>query len=218
MILNYGGPDRSIKTEAFQLGTIKPRRYRNRRLGDFLKELELTEGRATGIPRIRKALKENGSPEPFFDFDEDRTYFEVDFYIHPAFKDDRSIVVTDQTTKSATKSTTKSDESKNQRLGLFIVKEFPKVIADQYISLIQELLPQILNILNLARVPRKRSELLKGLGLKNHSDNVTRYIVPLLDTGLLSATIIDKPTSSNQKYYVTEKGERMLKQLANDLK
>ena len=100
VILNYGGPDRSIKTELFKTGTIKPRRYRNRRLGDFLKELELTEGRATGIPRIRKALKVNGSPDPFFDFDEERTYFEVDFQIHPAFKDEISVVNTDFTLNS----------------------------------------------------------------------------------------------------------------------
>lgn len=85
-ILNYGGPDRSIKPEAFKTGPVKPRRYRNRRLGDFLKELDLTEGKATGIPRIKKALRENGSPEPFFDFNDDRTFFEVDFYINPAFK------------------------------------------------------------------------------------------------------------------------------------
>jgi ATP-dependent DNA helicase RecG len=92
-ILNYGGPDRSIKSDAFKVGPVKPRRYRNRRLGDFLKELDLTEGKATGIPRIKKSLKENGSPEPFFDFDEDRTFFEVDFYIHPAFKEEQSKVV-----------------------------------------------------------------------------------------------------------------------------
>lgn len=29
------------------------RRYRNRRIGEFLKELELTEGRSTGIPKSR---------------------------------------------------------------------------------------------------------------------------------------------------------------------
>jgi len=85
VILNYGGPDRSIKLEAFKSGIIKPRRYRNRRLGDFLKELDLTEGKATGIPRIRKAMRDNGSPEPVFDFDDERTFFEVDFLIHPAF-------------------------------------------------------------------------------------------------------------------------------------
>lgn len=92
-ILNYGGPDRSIKSDAFIVGTVKPRRYRNRRLGDFLKELDLTEGKATGIPRIKKVLKENGSPPPVFDFDEDRTFFEVDFHIHPAFKEERINVV-----------------------------------------------------------------------------------------------------------------------------
>lgn len=85
-ILNYGGPDRSIKMRAFNKDVIKPRRYRNRRLGDFLKELDLTEGRATGIPIIRKTLRENGSPPAFFDTDEDRTFFEATFYLHDSFK------------------------------------------------------------------------------------------------------------------------------------
>jgi ATP-dependent DNA helicase RecG len=85
-LLNYGGPDRSIKMEAFREGVIKPRRYRNRRLGDFLKELDLTEGKATGIPMIRKALKENGSAEPIFNTDDDRSFFEVQFFVHHDFK------------------------------------------------------------------------------------------------------------------------------------
>jgi len=84
-ILNYGGPDRSIKRDAFNHHVIKPRRYRNRRLGDFLKELDLTEGRATGIPIIRKVLKENGSPEAVFNTDEERTFFETTIFIHELF-------------------------------------------------------------------------------------------------------------------------------------
>lgn len=91
VVLSYGGPDRSVKLESFNDGPVKPRRYRNRRLGDFLKELDLTEGKATGVPRIKKALQENGSPGPFFDFDEDHTYFEVDFFIHPAFKEHKEV-------------------------------------------------------------------------------------------------------------------------------
>jgi len=87
-IINYGGPDRSIKLEAFQKGIVKPRRYRNRRLGDFLKELDLSEGKATGIPLIRKALKENGSPGPVFNTDDDRSFFEVQLFIHPDFEGD----------------------------------------------------------------------------------------------------------------------------------
>lgn len=85
VILNYGGPDRSIKDSAFQTGSILPRRYRNRRLGDFLKELDLTEGKATGIPMIRKSLKQNGSPEPIFDTDSERSYFQVTLKSHPDF-------------------------------------------------------------------------------------------------------------------------------------
>jgi len=85
-IINYGGPDRSIKLEAFRKGIVKPRRYRNRRLGDFLKELDLTEGKATGIPMIRKTLLENGSPEPIFTTDDERSFFEVQFLIHPDFE------------------------------------------------------------------------------------------------------------------------------------
>lgn len=46
-ILNCPGPDRSISKEAIEKGEmLKSRRYRNRRLGDFLKELDLTEGRS----------------------------------------------------------------------------------------------------------------------------------------------------------------------------
>ena len=43
-ILNCPGPDRSIPQSAIEKGdNLKSRRYRNRRLGDFLKELDLTE-------------------------------------------------------------------------------------------------------------------------------------------------------------------------------
>ena len=53
-ILNYGGPDRSIKMKAFEEGVIKPRRYRNRRLGDFLKELDLTKDVPPGSQLSKK--------------------------------------------------------------------------------------------------------------------------------------------------------------------
>jgi ATP-dependent DNA helicase RecG len=79
--------------EAFNQGRVRSRRYRNRRLGEFLKELELTEGRATGIPTILKALHENGSPAPRFTSDEDRTFFEVELFIHPAFVEKAPFVI-----------------------------------------------------------------------------------------------------------------------------
>ncbi|TSA38550.1 MAG: hypothetical protein D4R64_02560 [Porphyromonadaceae bacterium] len=86
LLYNSGGPDRSIKREDFTTGRAIPKRYRNRRLGDFLKELKLTEGNATGLPAIKKAMQQHNSPEALFDFDDERTWFQVTLPIHEKFK------------------------------------------------------------------------------------------------------------------------------------
>ncbi len=62
VVLSYPGPDRSVRLEQLRIGKAMPRRYRNRRIGEFLKELEFTEGRSTGIPKIIDAIQANGSP------------------------------------------------------------------------------------------------------------------------------------------------------------
>ncbi|MCK9457658.1 MAG: hypothetical protein M0R31_10245 [Candidatus Riflebacteria bacterium] len=58
IFINQGGPDRSIRLDTCSQGKVYSRRYRNRRLGEFLKRLKLTEGRATGIFTLLKALNE----------------------------------------------------------------------------------------------------------------------------------------------------------------
>lgn len=85
-IISFNGVDPSLKQTDFDAGRVRARRYRNRRVGEFLKELKLTEGRGTGIPTIVNALKENGSPSPKFDANEpERTHFIVEIPIHKAF-------------------------------------------------------------------------------------------------------------------------------------
>ena len=84
-IINQGGPDRSVKLDELQKGIIRNKRYRNRRIGDFLKELDMTEGRGTGIPIIRKEMAKNGSPNPRFETDDNYSYFITTLPIHPAF-------------------------------------------------------------------------------------------------------------------------------------
>lgn len=82
-ILNCPGPDRSISKEAIGKGEVlKSRRYRNRRLGDFLKELDLTEGRSTGVPTIQAKLAANGSPRAVFETTDDRLTFLVTIPVH----------------------------------------------------------------------------------------------------------------------------------------
>ena len=63
------------------------RRYRNSRIGEFLKELDhLTEGRGTGIPKIMRAVRKNRSPEPKFETNRERSFFTVAFPVHPKAK------------------------------------------------------------------------------------------------------------------------------------
>ena len=58
---------------------------RNRRIGEFLKELGLAEGRLSGLPKVFEAMAANGSPVPRFEFDEQRTYFQATLPAHPEF-------------------------------------------------------------------------------------------------------------------------------------
>lgn len=89
-IVSFPGPDRSISLEGLKTYRVSNRRYRNRRIGDFLKELHLTEGRNTGFKKILDALEINGSPKPEFETDEDRSYFISRLFIHEGFSNGNS--------------------------------------------------------------------------------------------------------------------------------
>ena len=82
VVLSFPGPYRSIKLADLRTGRAVSRRYRNRRIGEFLKELDLTEGRSTGISKIIKAMAANGSPPPEFETDDDRTHFLIRLLVH----------------------------------------------------------------------------------------------------------------------------------------
>ena len=73
-----------LKIYDLRAGLVFTRRYRNRRIGEFLKELDLTEGRSTGIPKILEAMANNGSETPTFETDPDRTSFLVRLPVRPA--------------------------------------------------------------------------------------------------------------------------------------
>jgi len=82
-ILSFPGPLPPLKIEDLNKGSAQARTYRNRRIGDFLKELHLTEGRCTGVPKIHKAMQKNGSPPAIFKTDEECYYFLTILPIHP---------------------------------------------------------------------------------------------------------------------------------------
>lgn len=84
-IVSHPGADRSITEEGLRTYRVFNRRYRNRRIGEFLKEMHLTEGRNAGFRKILNALEQNGSPKPVFETDPERLSFCTTLLIHPHF-------------------------------------------------------------------------------------------------------------------------------------
>ncbi len=85
-VISYPGPVAGI--EARHLlpdAEVRAAPARNRRIGEFLKELGLAEGRLTGLRKVFQAMETNGSPSPRFDFDEQRTYFQATLPAHPEY-------------------------------------------------------------------------------------------------------------------------------------
>lgn len=84
--MNYPGPAKWIDMDKFAQGKVRARKYRNRRIGEFFKELDLSEKKSTGIPTILNELKKNGSPMPEFDTDTERNYLETTIKIRDGFE------------------------------------------------------------------------------------------------------------------------------------
>ncbi len=106
-ILSIPGPDRSISKSDIDNGNkMVSRRYRNRRLGDFLKEMGLTEGRSTGIPTIQEELVKNGSPRAIIETNDERNFINVFIPVHEGCGDIVELNVTKDVTKDVTKELT----------------------------------------------------------------------------------------------------------------
>jgi len=230
VFLNQGGPDRSIRLESFNQGQVRCRRYRNRRLGEFLKELELTEGRATGIPTVLNELHNNGSPAPRFYTDDDHTFFEVEMFIHPAFKIKPPLILSlkqvkwdlpginmllDQLIDNAVGDIAgdvayQAESIDNHSIAIIdtLDRDIAGGIARGIAGGIDK---KMIHVLQTAVLTAERKDMAKAIGLVNNVKNFNTYIQPLLAMNWLTMTIPDKPTSPNQKYLTTLKGRLVLR-------
>ena len=133
-IMNFPGIDRSISEKTIAEGKrFVSRYYRNRRLGEFLKELDLSEGHSSGIPTIQEELEKNGSPRAEFFTDEDRRAMRIRIPIHLAFLEaDDEVLLPDSYEKATKKSSKKKIEQYEKILKLLNDGEWHKTaeIAD----------------------------------------------------------------------------------------
>jgi len=224
-ILSYTGPDRSISAEAIKAAKkLKARRYRNRRLGDFLKELDLTEGRATGIPSIQKALKENGSANASIETDDDRTYFLITIPCREDMVNTSSLPINNNTTHDL-------DKQLLQILGQPSVKVQTTVyqcnIIDksQLLQILEQLSVKVWNkskktidksqfcqstiemieFLNIKK-PSTIKEIVEFLKFSDTTELRRKILNPMISLGYVTMTNPKKPTSSKQRYMLTTKG------------
>ena len=85
-VISYPGPVPGIEHRHLEANAeVRAAPARNRRIGEFLKELGLAEGRLSGLPKVFRAMEDNGSPAPRFEFDEQRTFFQATLPAHPEY-------------------------------------------------------------------------------------------------------------------------------------
>lgn len=159
-------------------------------------ELDMTEGRGTGIPKILHAVKTNGSPDPIFHTDADRSFFLAEFPLHPAFEGE---------------ATTPDEEPVGEQVEA--QEAHDKAHDEAHDEAHEPMSATELAILeSCLDGPASTPELLRVLGYKSRTGNFKKAIVRLLDTGHVEMTLPETPRSKNQRYRLTEKGRMLLRE------
>lgn len=172
-ITSLPGPDRTISDEDLKNYHLIAKRYRNRRIGDFLKELKLIEGRNTGIPTILRALKNNGSNYPIFETDDERSFFSITIPVNKEFLEKSA---RNQKSLKAKKSSPKTRRSEAEIKDLII-----KILTDEG--------------------PLSKAELVKKMGYAKLTDTVSSVIAELIAEQKIKYTE-SKLNSKNQKLMI----------------
>lgn len=148
-IRNPGGIYGRIRID--QLGKVQPD-TRNPIIALELEVLKITENRYSGIPTIRRAMREYNLPEP--EFLDERGCFIVKLYKYKENEDNKMI---------------ESSEEKN--------------------------------LIIFCKTPRTRNEICHYLGINSVSYVMKKYVMPLVERGILKMSIPDKPKSTKQLFY-----------------
>lgn len=210
-ILSFPGPMPPINQEMLKRQRVVARDYRNRKIGGFLKELKLTEGRGTGFPIIHKSLEENGSPPPIFETDENNTYFLCILPVHPLTN---SIL--------GSQDDLRRDEDKNIKfnnlteISPYLSLSIPDLGDEVRKAIKDRVSTSIIKVLQYCKKNKSSDEIFEEIGLYKNTKNHNHHIKPLIEVGWLNLTLPNKPTSKNQKYFTTYLGEKLLSIISLD--
>jgi len=223
-ILSYPGPIPPVNASILKtMRRIVSREYRNRRIGDFLKELHLTEGRGTGFPTIYKAMNNNGSPAPVFDTDADSTFFLTvlpahEFMLELNAIEKKSDVLMKEGTELVAETNTIVIPLLEQ-VGIVLGLSLDQVgikSAPSWHQVGTKLAPSWFPIKNLLEFPVEPHSIMEIMVVMKWSDRSKfrqKYITPLLRIDILQMSNPEKRNDPNQRYFLSEKGKTLLKYL-----
>ena len=191
------GPDKTIKKADLEKFRLFAKQDRNRRIGDFLKELELAEARNTGYPAILRAVEQNGSPKPIIETNPSRDYFTFVLPVHKYFLQSNAKTVhelngTDPVTLSST-----------------------VPVPYQYRTSTVPVPAQVRKLLSaLKDGPRTPSELRAAIGVQHRQTFRKNYINPAIRADLICTEDGLSPHDPRIRYALTDRGTSALDEVA----
>ena len=185
VITSCGGLPYGISQEEFFSGTSIPR---NKELMRIFRDVELVEHLGSGIPRILQSYSKES-----FKFMENtlRVIFPIDEDLQALMEEEAQ--ATPQVPPKYPPSTPQDTPQ--------VPRKYPAST------------PQVKELLKVFKDIHNREDLQNLLNLSDREYFRKNYLNPAIEQGFVALTIPDKPTSKNQKYYLTDKGKEFLKTL-----
>ncbi len=205
VVLSYPGPDRSIRLSDLNSGGVVSHRNRNRRIGEFLKEMELAEGRSTGVPKIFRTMKSNASPRPQFETDENHSYFIVRLPVHPGIRKNDDQVSDHVAEKRVEDETVQVIDNKTGKF----TKQMAQQDGDQVSDQVSDQVWALLDVLYSG--PLGAAVAMKKLNLKHRTYFRKNFLRPALDLGLIEMSQPDSPRSPSQEYGLSASGLNLIR-------
>lgn len=152
---------------------------------------------------IQKKLKDNGSSPATIDTDENRAYFLIDIPCHPDFVEEDLSNVVPSSSQVVSKVENVDNNGFSQSLSKVLSKVLSRVEGTNF-ELVFEVFVALQNETSLV-------ELMTMFEQTNRDRFKRTSLNILIQSGLATPTIPDKPNSSKQKYVLTEYGRQLIK-------
>ena len=189
VITSCGGLPYGISQEEFFSGTSIPR---NKELMRIFRDVELVEHLGSGIPRILQSYSKES-----FKFMENtlRVIFPIDEDLQALMEEEA------QDTMQVPRKYPASTAQVPRKYRASTAQDTAQDTA------------QVIKLLKVLNKPYYREEIQQLLALSHREYFRKNYLNPAIEQGFVALTIPDKPTSSKQQYYLTDKGKKFLKTL-----